>query len=257
MINIGRETHTIISVSKKTHRAEIQFGNKWQRVTRKKHLNKDSPKTCIHFLRKQYKKTWKVSISSKKLLKSLNCGQSFRYTPSQASHTPFWLCVVSSYSLTALQYRKLPLHHGCHIIKLALGKMMKETLVCVFVWREDHDVEQNEVSPRGELPFDAPRLIVCGWEKKSESRCFGDKSSKGASSSAYLYGDKVMAILSEAAYLSPFVVYIEIIWCRHNRAHSSTLWPAPALSPSTLNLFFRHYAFRSAPRIPRVVGRGR
>lgn len=74
---------------------------------------------------------------------------------------PFWLCVVSSYSLTALQYRKLPLHHGCHIIKLALGKMMKETLVCVFVWREDHDVEQNEVSPRGELPSDAPRLHTC------------------------------------------------------------------------------------------------
>jgi len=91
--------------------------------------------------------------------------------------------------------------------------MMRETLVCGFVSREDHAVEQNEVSPRGGLPFDAPRrcvcVIVCGSrERQSESQHFGDKASKGASCYAYLYGNKVMAILFEAAYLSRSVVYI-------------------------------------------------
>ncbi len=158
---MDRETHTIISVSKKTHRAEIQFGNKWQRVTRKKHLNKDSPKTCIHFLRKQYKKTWKMFISSKKLLKSSNCGQSFRYTPSQASHTPFWLCVVSSYSLTALQYRKLPFHHGCHIIKLALGKMMKDTCVRFCVERGSRCRAERGIVTRRAAVWCASSARVC------------------------------------------------------------------------------------------------
>lgn len=202
--------------------------------------------------------------SSKKCSKR---GQCFRYAPlSTRSRAILALCSLS-YCITALQCRKLPLHHGCHIIKPALGKMMRETLVYGFVSREDHAVEQNEVLPRGGLPFDAPRrcvcvsvcVIVCGWERErqSESQHFGDKASKGASCYAYLYGNKVMAILFEAAYLSRSVVYIVSIWCRHNRAHSSTLWPPPALSPSTANLFFLHYIFRSAPRIPRVVGRGR
>lgn len=253
---MDRETHTIIFVSKKLSLSRNSIQKQMAKWHQKETSQQRRPKTWIYFHENwinRHIKMWSVYILKKVL-------QSFRYAPSQSACTPFWLCSLS-YSLTALQFRKLPLHHGCHIIKLALGKMMRETLVCGFVSREDHAVEQNEVSPRGGLPFDAPRrcvfVLLCVGERESESQHFGDKASKGASCYAYLYGNKVMAILFEAACLSQSVVYIVSIWCRHNRAHSSTLWPPPALSPSTANLFFLHYTFQSAPRIPGVVGRGR
>lgn len=90
---------------------------------------------------------------------------------------------------------------------------MRETLVCGFVWRKDHAVEQNEVSPRGGLPFDAPRLrscvLLCVGERERVSHGTSvTRHQKEHPAASYLYGDKVMAILFEAAYFSPSVVYI-------------------------------------------------
>ncbi len=151
---MDRETHTIIFVSKKNSQSRNSIRKQMAKCHQKETSQQRRPKTCIDFCKSSIKRRLHP-------FKAFKQWAILQIRPlSSLPHAILALCCLS-YSLTALQCRKLLLHHGCHIIKLELGKMMRETLVCGFVWREDHAVEQNEVSPRGGLLFDAPRLRAC------------------------------------------------------------------------------------------------